>query len=79
MKNPIKTTGLIERTPSKMVNFYEQMAITPEGMVQYRLLSNLKKTLWHKECDQVSQNSDLNYSTKRTDIVGVTYRQTGVT
>ena len=36
--------GLIDRTPSKMLNFLEQRAITPEGMVRYGLLSNLKKT-----------------------------------
>ena len=29
----IKITGLIDRTLSKMVNFNEQRATTPEGMV----------------------------------------------
>ena len=43
----IKTTGLIDGTPSKMVKFHEQRAITPEGMVQYGSFSNLKKTLWY--------------------------------
>ena len=31
----IKTTGLIDLTQSKLVNFLEQRAITPEGMMQY--------------------------------------------
>ena len=34
-------------TPFKMVNFHKQRAITPEGMVPYGPLSNLKKTLWY--------------------------------
>ena len=42
----IKTTGLIDLKPSKIVNFHEQRATIPEGMVQYRLLSYLKKLLW---------------------------------
>ena len=42
----IKPTGLIDWTPSKMENLHEQRAITPEGMVRYGPLSNLKKTLW---------------------------------
>ena len=29
----IKTTGLTDWTPSKMVKFHEQRAITPEGMI----------------------------------------------
>ena len=40
-------TGLREWTPSKMVNFHEQRAIVPECLVQYRLLSNFKTTLWY--------------------------------
>ena len=38
----IKSTGLRDRTLSKMVNFHEQRAITPESMVRYGPLSNLK-------------------------------------
>ena len=41
----IKITGLIDRTPSKKVNFHKQRAITPESMMRYRPFSNLKKTL----------------------------------
>ena len=41
---PIKTTGLIAQTPQKL-NFHEHRAITPERMVRYGQLSNLKKTL----------------------------------
>ena len=36
-----------------MVNFCEQRAITPEGMVQYEQLSILKNTYGTKQCDQV--------------------------
>ena len=43
----IQITGLIDRTPSKTVNFHEQRAITPEGMVRYGPFPNLKKTLWY--------------------------------
>ena len=43
----IKTTGLkLDRTPSIMVNFHEQRAITPKGMGRYGPLLNLKSTLW---------------------------------
>ena len=38
----IKITGLRDGIPSKMVTFHEQRAITPEGMVRYGPLSNLK-------------------------------------
>ena len=31
----IKTTGLIDRTPSNTVGFLEQKAITPEPLVRY--------------------------------------------
>ena len=41
----IKITGYRDRTLSKTVNFHEQWAMTPEGMVRYGPLSNLKKTL----------------------------------
>ena len=40
----IKITRLIDWTPSKMLNFYEQRAIAPKGMVPYGPFSNLKKT-----------------------------------
>ena len=43
----IKITGLRDWTPSKMVKFHEQKAITPESIGQYGQLSNLKKTLWY--------------------------------
>ena len=36
----INFTGFIDRTPSKMMNFNEQRAITPESMVQYGPLLN---------------------------------------
>ena len=35
----IKITGLRDQTPSKMRNFHEQRAITPEGMVGYGPIS----------------------------------------
>ena len=38
----IKITGLKDWTPSEMVNFYEKRAITSEGMVPYKPLSNSK-------------------------------------
>ena len=38
---PIKTAGFTDRTPSKMVKFHEQRAITPKGMVRYGPLSIL--------------------------------------
>ena len=43
----IKITGHGDWTPSKkfLVNFHEQRAITPKGIVQYKPLSNLKKPL----------------------------------
>ena len=41
----IRITVFKDRTPSKMVNFHEQRAITPEGIVPYGPLSNFKKTL----------------------------------
>ena len=41
----IKTIRLRERTLFQMVNFHEQRVITPEGMVRYKPLSKLKKTL----------------------------------
>ena len=34
----IKITGLRDQTPSKIVNFHEQRAITSESMVRYRPL-----------------------------------------
>ena len=40
----IKKFRLIERTSFQMVNFHKQRAITTEGMVRYKPLSNLKKT-----------------------------------
>ena len=43
----IKTIQLRERTLFQMVNFHKQRAITPEGMVRYGALSNLKKTSWY--------------------------------
>ena len=37
-----KITGLSDQTPLKLVNFYEQRAKTPEGIVRYGpLLYNL--------------------------------------
>ena len=67
----IKTIQLRERTSFEMVNFHNQMAIRPEGMVRYGPLSNLKKTFCYEQCDQdqVSLNLDQNYSTYRGDIV----------
>ena len=38
-----------------MVNFHKQKAITTESTVQYRPLSDLKKTQGTKQCDQVSE------------------------
>ena len=38
--------GLRDWTLPKMVCVHKQTIITPEGMVQYGPLSNLKKTLW---------------------------------
>ena len=32
----IKITGFLDRTPSKLVKFHEQMALTPESMVGHR-------------------------------------------
>ena len=43
----IKTIPLRELTLFQMVNFHKQRAITPECIVQYKPLSNLKKTLWY--------------------------------
>ena len=43
----IKSIRLRERTSFQMVNFHKQRAITLESLVQYRSLSNLKKTLWY--------------------------------
>ena len=43
----IKNIRLRERASFKTVNFHEQRAITTESLVQYGLLSNLKKTLWY--------------------------------
>ena len=40
-------------TKPKMTNFNEQRAITIEDMVPYGPLSNLRKTLWSKQCDPV--------------------------
>ena len=42
----IKTIHLRERISLQIVNFHKQRAITPEGMVRYGPLSNLK-TLWY--------------------------------
>ena len=41
----IKTIKLRERTLFQKVNFHEQRALTPEGMVRYGLLLNFKKAL----------------------------------
>ena len=46
LKVVIKITELIDRTSIKMVNFHEQRLITPEGMVRYGPLSNMK-TKWY--------------------------------
>ena len=46
-KNLIKGIQLRERTSFQMVNFHKQRAIITESMVQYKPLSNLKKTLWY--------------------------------
>ena len=43
----IKTIRLKERTSFKTVNFHKQRAITPESIVRYGPLSNLKKTSWY--------------------------------
>ena len=43
----IKTTWLIDGAPLNMVISHEQRAITPEGMVRYGPLLNLKNTLWY--------------------------------
>ena len=43
----IKTIHLRERTLFQAVNFHKQRAITPEHIVRYRPLSNLKKMLRH--------------------------------
>ena len=43
----IKITGFRDRTLSKMVNFHEQRAMTPEAMVRYGPLSKMKKTIWY--------------------------------
>ena len=43
----IKTIHLREHTSFQTMNFHKQRVITPECMVQYGPLSNLKKTLWY--------------------------------
>ena len=43
----IKSIQLRERTSFQMVNFHKQRAIITESMVQYKPLSNLKKTSWY--------------------------------
>ena len=43
----IKTIRLRERTLFQTVNFHKQRAITPESMVRYNQLFNLKKISWH--------------------------------
>ena len=43
----IKTVQLRERISFQTVNFHKQRAITPESMVPYGPLSNLKKKLWY--------------------------------
>ena len=44
----IKTNGLIDRTLSKMVDLHEQRTMTPEGIMPYGPLLNLKKALWYE-------------------------------
>ena len=46
-KNLIIGIQLRERTSFQMVNFHKQRAIITESMVQYKPLSNLKKTSWY--------------------------------
>ena len=46
-KNMIKSIQLRERTSFQTVNFHKQRAIITESMVQYKPLSNLKKTSWY--------------------------------
>ena len=67
----IKTIRFRERTWFQMVNFHKQRAITPEGMVQNRPLSNLKKDIMvlNKQCDQISQILSDKNQLKRADIV----------
>ena len=43
----IKGIRLREQTSFQMVNFHKQRAITTEGMVGYKPLSNFKKTTWY--------------------------------
>ena len=43
----IKSTQHKEQTSFQTVNFHKQRIITPEGMVRYGPLSNLKMTLWY--------------------------------
>ena len=43
----IKTIRLRERTLFQIVNFHIQRVITPEGMVRYKPISNLKKISWY--------------------------------
>ena len=43
----IKTIQLRGRTSFHKENFHNQRVTTPESMVRYRPLSNLKKTLWY--------------------------------
>ena len=46
-KNLIKSIQRREGTSFQMVNFHKQRAIITESMVQYKQLSNLKKTSWY--------------------------------
>ena len=43
----IKTIHLREQMSFQMENFHKQRAIITESMVQYKPLSNLKKTSWY--------------------------------
>ena len=45
LNNVILAIRLKERILFKMVNLHKQRAITPEGIVRYRPLSNLRKNL----------------------------------
>ena len=46
-KVPFEITGVGESTLQIMAKFNEQRVITPEGILQYILCENLRKTLWY--------------------------------